>query len=618
MAALVLLVAGGGLCSVGCATQPATSPSVSAPASVSAAVAASGTATRPAPPRLLVTIVVDQLAAWIASERWPALPPDGGFARLRREGLYVRELRYDHAVNDTAPGHSALYTGAVPRDSGIIGNELVTSDKGEMTSILADPATRLVVTGVSGPSDKPASSLAALRVETLADGLAASDAQATIYSFSLKDRGALFAAGRHPTLALWLEPAEEAFVTSTAFAGAIPAWVTPLAGREAVRAALAAPWELLDRDWVAAHATTRDDQAGEGDYAGLGTTFPHHIHSAKALRATPAGDDLLFSLARGALAQAPNAPASGHPTLLALSLSSNDYVGHMFGPDSWEAWDQLRRLDQKLGAFLTFLDHTVGPASYAVMLTGDHGIGAIPELEAGARAAACARGGNADPARAPGDRSCPPARRLMQSQLTTALEQAARRALASAADRTGGGAGGSVEASAGSSSPGWIAGIADPLVFLTARARALSAPQRARLVQAARQALVPFGIDDVVDIHAATAPCPAAADQSRAALVCRSVWPQGPADLYLVVSPRAFFDARYTPGSGAHHGSPYLYDRAVPLLVRAPGRVSAGTVRESPVSFTAFARTAGALLGVPAPAAARDGEDLTAPAAPAP
>src|SRR6185503_739698 len=45
----------------------------------------------------LVTIVVDQLAAWMADERWAALPSDGGFARLQREGLYVRELRFAHS-----------------------------------------------------------------------------------------------------------------------------------------------------------------------------------------------------------------------------------------------------------------------------------------------------------------------------------------------------------------------------------------------------------------------------------------------------------------------------------------------------------------------------------------
>ena len=33
-----------------------------------------------------------------------------------------------------------------------------------------------------------------------------------------------------------------------------------------------------------------------------------------------------------------------HRTLLAVSLSPNDYIGHTFGPDSWEAWDEIRRI----------------------------------------------------------------------------------------------------------------------------------------------------------------------------------------------------------------------------------------------------------------------------------
>src|SRR4029453_10361499 len=59
--------------------------------------------------------------------------------------------------------------------------------------------------------------------------------------------------------------------------------------------------------------------------------------------------------------------------LLAVSLSSHDYVAHVFGPDSWEAWDELRRLDRGLAELLAALDALVGPNGYAVMLTGDHG-----------------------------------------------------------------------------------------------------------------------------------------------------------------------------------------------------------------------------------------------------
>ncbi len=341
-----------------------------------------------------MTIVVDQLAAWIASERWPELPADGGFARLRREGLYVRELRYDHASTDTAPGHSALYTGEVPRESGIVTNDLVVSDKGDTVSILADEQNDLLVAG-GMTKPKHGASLARLQGDTLADVLRARDPDAAIYGLSLKDRGALFGAGRTPTLALWFDPGEEAFVSSTAFAQALPEWVVPVGGRDAVRAAYTSVGQATRSRAGSRHTrSTPDPQPGEGDLGkvgaqpGLGIAFPHAMPNAKTMRATPVGDRLLLQVALAAIAHAAPAP---HPTLLAISFSSNDYVGHTFGPDSWEAWDELRQLDRRLAELLSALDAAFGKDSYAVMLTGDHGIGAIPELGDRARAAACKR-----------------------------------------------------------------------------------------------------------------------------------------------------------------------------------------------------------------------------------
>jgi hypothetical protein len=102
--------------------------------------------TQPPPPStprapdapLVVSMVVDQFPAWVVAERIPLLPADGGFARLRREGTWHRQLRYLHAATDTAPGHSALFTGRPPRESGILANEL-PNGRGGRASILDDP-----------------------------------------------------------------------------------------------------------------------------------------------------------------------------------------------------------------------------------------------------------------------------------------------------------------------------------------------------------------------------------------------------------------------------------------------------------------------------------------------
>ena len=70
------------------------------------------------------------------------------------------------------------------------------------------------------------------------------------------------------------------------------------------------------------------------------------------------------------------------------------------------------------------------------------------------------------------------------------------------------------------------------------------------------------------------------------------------AALYLQGRAGAFFDAGYVPGRGASHGSPYLFDRAVPLFVRAPGAVEAGRRVDEPVPFTRFREMAERLLGL--------------------
>jgi hypothetical protein len=535
------------------------------------------------PPLLVMTIVVDQLAAWEAIERWPRLPADGGFRRLAREGLWVHELRFEHAATDTAPGHAALFSGAAPRGSGLYANETLGRDD-KPQSILRDDRTRLVTT-TGALLDRPGSSLARLRVETVADALVAAAPAASVYSFSLKDRGALPAAGRKPTVALWLDVPSGQFVSSTAFAPP-PAWTAPLADAAAVTAARAEGWTLDPEAgrFVAEQAETTDDQDGEGDLDGLGRKFPHAVPSAKALRATALGDRLVFSLARAALKEIGAAAAAGAPpAMLALSLSSHDYVQHVFGPDSWEAWAELLELDRQLGALLADADEAVGTDRWALVLTGDHGGGALPEVGFRLAGGRCPVDG-ADP----WERSCDPRRRLAPDDVVTTVERAVATELG----------------------PGpWVRGFADPFVYLSPRGQALAASVRARLVRAVAEGLRRLGVRDVVDARARLERC--ADGAAIEALVCRAIDPEAPADLFLLVAPGAFFDADLVPGFGMNHGSPYLYDRAVPLLVRAPGRVKAGDVRDAPVSAATFAHTAASLLGVRPPEAARDGEDLT-------
>jgi hypothetical protein len=471
---------------------------------------------------VVVTIVVDQMAGWIAEERWPLLR--GGFARLLREGTYFRDVRYAHAVTDTAPGHAALYTAKTPRESGIASNEVPEGPPGKRASILASGL------------------LAPLRVETLADRLRAEHPAATIVSLSLKDRGALFAGGRKPDAVLWYSPDDAAFVTAS---GPLPVWSLPIAQHPL---SVAPPfWELADKDVVRAHARVADEDPSEGDYRGLGRIFPHPITGAKEsparFRATPFGDAALLALADAALDALPN----GKTTLLALSLSSNDYIGHVFGPNSWEAWDELVRLDAALDRFFAGLDRRYGADAWAALLTADHGVARAYEG------------------------------RLVPTEIDVEMRKVAKSTLGEGE---------------------FIVGVADPYVFLTERARSLPTPERAKLKAALTAALLAHREDaQIFDVSTQTLPCPPESDESIPALVCRGSRADA-GDLYIVTKPGAFFDAELAIGYGSSHGTPYLFDRSVPLVVRAPGRFAAGKRVDEPQSFRLFARIAAALLDV--------------------
>ncbi len=546
--------------------QPVTAPQP-APAPVTAQPAPAAPPDAP----LVVTVVIDQFAAWIAAERVPLLPDDGGFARLRREGTWFRQMRYMHAATDTAPGHSSLYTGEPPRESGILANE-VPDARGERVSILRDESSRVV--GFDGPTDAVGSSIARLRVPTLADQLRERAPNAVIVSVSLKDRGAIFGGGRHPDATLWFDPSRDSFVTSTAFGNAMPAWARPEGEPDAIRALRATPWTPLDEAWVRAHAATPDDQPGEGDLDGWGTTFPHDFTRSRrpggALRASPRGDVAVLRVAEAAVERARD---RRRPMLLAISLSSNDYVGHLFGPDSWEAWDQLRQLDASLARFFARLDALAGPRGWSLVLAADHGIVQLPEVQTLASARPwCASDGGADVWQRP----CGPLGRLDPDAVARELQEAAVAAVGQGQ---------------------WVRGVADPYVYLTPAAQALPQPRMRRLLDAmTRRARRHPEVERVVETLTVPAQCPEG--ESVEALLCRSIPRDSGAALYIQARAGAFFDAGYALGHGTSHGSPYLFDRTVPLFVRAPGAVEAGRAVDEPIAFTRFREMATRLLGM--------------------
>lgn len=548
---------------------------------------------------VVAAVVVDQLAAWVLEmhrSRWQQAklgdPECRGFCRLMREGELHPRMEYTHAITDTAPGHATLFTGVPPHEHGISQNEKVIADVTRPSGVrpvgvMFDEQARMVTT--AGVSDTPSSSLIELRVPTVADQLRAAQPDACILSVSLKDRAALFGGGRKPTLTTFYEPAARGFVTSSAFAKTLP----PEGALSFAPGALEARvWTPLDPSWLSSHAPTADDHPGEGSYRGLGSVFPHPIAGLpdtkdprphEAYRMTPFGDEDVRTVGRNSLALCRDAKT----VLVTLSFSSHDYILHGFGAHSWEAFDEFARLDRTLAGWLDDLDAAFGRHGWSLALSADHGSIPLPELTSAERPWCAPAAAN------PWELPCGPGVRLWAGKLALQLEARAERELGKGP---------------------WIGAVTDPRVVLSARAKQLSVDVRTRLVAALRSELMGTGgVETVVDLAQPRGPCGnevLGKDTDR--LIDRTVcFSQAGAragsddgahpedDLYVVVKKGSFFDPGYTPGKGESHGSPWLYDRAVPLLLRPAGTEGPRNVVDAaPISYRHFAHTLRAWLRV--------------------
>ena len=511
----------------------------------------------------------------MAEERLSLLPADGFFASLRRSGTWARRMRYPYAITDTAPGHAALHTGKTPAETHIVVNSQPDDKTGKRTSRFRDPATKIVT--AEGTREAIGSSAWPLAAPTVADRLKAANPKAKVISVSLKDRAALLPAGKHPDHAIWYEPGEDAFATSTAIEATLPAWAAP-GDRAAVKKARAAGWAPLDRDWCARHAT-KDDAPGEGDLDGMGTTFPHAVPSTWAFRATPLSDPMILDIALAGV-RAERDPKE--PLLLLVSISASDLIMHAFGPDSWESWDHLRRLDRELARFLRELEAMTGPVS--VVLSADHGNSSMLEARPG-----CKAGQTRLVPNDPYDRPCGGGERIIPDRLRDELRDEATKAFGD---------------------PAAIAGVSDGYVFLSAIGRAYEPAKRAKLDELVGRVLRTkhkAAVEEIFDTRTLATKCPAALASAPPpsltvdpllVMVCRSWAPDvGAGDYYVVPTHGSYFDGEIVAGHGDSHGTPWLFDRTVPLLVRGPG-VPAGVAFDEPIDFTAYSRLEAAFLGL--------------------
>src|SRR5260221_9385907 len=92
----------------------------------------------PTRPTLIVFLTVDQMRAEYVDQWRTQLR--GGLARLAQHGAVFTNAYHDHAVTETAPGHSVVMSGRFPRSTGILRNTAGVEDPQAPPLASRDPA----------------------------------------------------------------------------------------------------------------------------------------------------------------------------------------------------------------------------------------------------------------------------------------------------------------------------------------------------------------------------------------------------------------------------------------------------------------------------------------------
>lgn len=325
----------------------------------------------PSPPKLIVAIAVDQFSSDVFSQYRPFYT--SGLKRLSG-GIVFPRGHQSHAATETCPGHSTILTGSRPARTGIIANDWQdpklprpTKDGKKSYEIYCAEQPQAAASDFMAGGAYVVSSQF-LKVPTLGDRMKDANPASRVVAVSGKDRAAVMMGGHKADATIWWDG--KAFTTYAGRTDELPASVTALTARAQAQIA---------KDWagkVPAHCAPLTRAVSMTDKISVGTAPVRKAGNERGWRASEQFDNVTLDVGLAMLGgmKLGQGPA---PDLLALSFSATDYVGHSTGTEGAEMCTQIAALDQILGRLFAALDKTGVP--YVVTLTADHGGHDIPE-----------------------------------------------------------------------------------------------------------------------------------------------------------------------------------------------------------------------------------------------
>lgn len=329
-------------------------------AAIALAMASPALAQAPAapaqPPKLLVVISVDQFSADLFNQYRNQFT--GGFKRLQ-EGVVFPKAYQSHSSTETCPGHSTILTGNRPSHTGIIANSWINQ------SVTRAVKAVNCVEDPEAPGGTPANYVVSnhnLRVPTLGGRMKAVNPASRVISVAGKDRSAIMMGGKALDQVWWW--GGDRFVSyrgiePTPLVAGVNAGVAKMLAED--RPAMELPANCASSNYAV--------EVAPGVTVGTGR-FARKAGDTRIFRASPEFDAATLVLAQS-LIEDQKLGQGAATDIISIGLSATDYIGHSLGTQGAEMCLQLMTLDRELEAFLERLDKT--GVDYLVTLTADHG-----------------------------------------------------------------------------------------------------------------------------------------------------------------------------------------------------------------------------------------------------
>jgi predicted AlkP superfamily pyrophosphatase or phosphodiesterase len=339
----------------------------------------------PDKPKLVIGIVVEQLR-YDQLEKFRARFSENGIRKLLNEGTYFKNASYNYMLTQSAPGHATIATGTEPSVHGITSDSWYMPLKNEMIFCTQDNT----VNPVGGSFEAGLHSPVNLLSSTFSDELKmSSNGKAKVFSVGLRESSAIFSSGHSANCAYWYDNNTGTWMSSTWYKDSLAAWVNDFNAMRLSDSYLNDPWALL-RDKEDYIDCLPDSNSYESGFNGI-TMFPYDIKKMSSkglinvkrdyslLRETPSGNTFTKDFAIR-LIKEERLGKDENTDFLAVNFSSTDYIGHRFGPSSYETGDAIYRLDKDIEQLLAYLNDSIGKKNILVYFTAAHGVSEIPTV----------------------------------------------------------------------------------------------------------------------------------------------------------------------------------------------------------------------------------------------